>query len=158
MVVADDEVDAQTLGIGYLVDGLDTAVQYYDELDAFFGCIVQCLLTDTISLFVTIGNVIFDVRIELLQEFIHQSYRRTSIDVVVAVDHDALFAPHSIVEPVYSHVHVVHQERINQLVKHRTEETLSRALRFDASLNKEVGEYRTHADFLSKLLSRRLLF
>ena len=116
MVVADDEVYAQTLGIGNLFDSLNTAVEYYYQLDAFFCSIVQCFLTDTISLFVTIGNVIFDIRIELLQEFIHQSYRRTSIDIVVAVDHDALFAPHRIVESVYRHIHVVHQERINQLV------------------------------------------
>ena len=41
VVVADDEVDAQALGIGYLFDSLYAAVEHYDKLDALFGCIMQ---------------------------------------------------------------------------------------------------------------------
>ena len=116
MMVADDEVDTQLFRIGNLSDGLDTAVEYDNEFDTFFCCIVHCLDTDTIALLITVGDIVFNIGIELLQKFIHQSYRRTSVDIVVAIDHDTLFAPHGVVQSVYRHVHVVHQERVYQLV------------------------------------------
>ena len=116
MMVADDEVYTQPFGIGNLVDSLNTAIENDNEFNTLFCRIVQCLNTDTIPFFITVWDIVFNIGIELLQKLIHQSYRRTSIDIVVAVDHDTLFAPHGVVESVYRHVHVVHQERVYQLV------------------------------------------
>ena len=116
VMITHDKVNAQRLGVSYLLDCLYATVKHNNQFNTFFRCIVQSLDTDTIALIVTVGNIVFNMGIELLQKLVHQSYRRTSINIVVAIDHDTLFTSHSVIQPIDSHVHVVHQERIYQLV------------------------------------------
>ena len=116
VMVTHNKVDAKRLGITDFIDCLDAAIEHNNKFDVFLCSRIQRFLTDTIAFLIAVGNVVLNVGIELLQELVHQSYRRTSVDIVVAIYHDSLFTPHSVVEPVYSHVHVVHQERVYQFV------------------------------------------
>ena len=152
-MVADDKVDAECLGIGNLVDGFDATVEHDDKLHASLCGMVDALAAHPVAFFIAAGDVVFDVRIELLQKLVDQSHRRTAVDVVVTIHHNALFAPHGVVQTVYGYVHVVHQKRVNQLTKHRTEEALCSALRLDATLDEQARQHRAHADFLSQFLS-----
>ena len=61
VMVADDKVDAQALGIGNFLDGLDAAVEYNDEFDARFVGKVHALATHSVALIVAVGDVIVDV-------------------------------------------------------------------------------------------------
>ena len=158
VVITYNEIDATFLGISYFVDCLDATIEHNNKFYVPFCCLVYSFPAYSITLVVTVGNVVFDVGIELLQELVNQSYRRTSIYVVVTIDHDAFLASHSVVQTVNSHVHVVHEEWIDELVEHRTEESLSRRFRFDATLYKQVSKYRTHADLVCQLLSRLFSF
>ena len=101
MVVADDKVDAQLLGVGYLLYGLDAAVQYDDELDIGLLGVFYAFAADSVPLFLTVGDVVVDIGVELLQELVDQCYCGTAVDVIVAVYHNALFTPHGIVQTVY---------------------------------------------------------
>ena len=154
VVVADDEVDAPLLGVCYLVDGLDAAVEHDDEFHTCLCCVVYALSAYSVSLALAVGYVVVDVGIELLQKLVHQCDGCAAVDVVVAVDHDALLASHGVVQPVDGYVHVVHQEWIDKLVEHGSEESLGRAFRLDASLYEQFGHDGAHADFLGQFLSR----
>ena len=115
-MIADNEINATLFGIGYLFDCLDATVEHDNEFNTCFCCKVYTLTTYSVTLAFAIGNVIVDVGIELLQKLVDQCYRRTPVHVVVAIYHDALFAPHRIVQAIYGYVHVIHQEGVNQLV------------------------------------------
>ena len=157
MMIADDEVYAEFLGICYLFYGLDATVEHYNQFDTGLLGIFYSLSADAITLFLAVGDVVVDIGIELLQEFIDQCYRRTPVDVVVAIYHDALFAPHGVVQTVYRDVHVIHQEGVYQLVEHRTEEAFCRTFRLGATLYEQTGQDRTHPNLLGQFPSRLLL-
>ena len=101
--------------------------------------IVDAYLAHAISLVVTIRNVIFDVRIKLLQESVYQRHGRASINVIVAIHQDALLTPHRVVQPVNRHVHVFHQERVVKVGQLWMEETLRSALGSDATAYQQIG-------------------
>ena len=126
VMVADNEVDAQRFGVSYFVDGLNSAVEDDNKLYARLVGIIYAFATNAVAFFVAVGYVILDVGVELLKEFIHEGNRCASVDIVVAIHHDALFTSHGIVKPVYGHVHVFHQKGVDDVVELRTEETLGR--------------------------------
>ena len=147
VVVADDEVDAQRAGIGDFVDGLDAAVEHDDKSDAHFGGVVHSLARDAIPLVIAVGDVEVHVRIELAQETVDQRHGGAAVDVVVAVDHDALLPPHGLVEAVDGRVHVVHQERIGQFGELGAEETARLGRRRDATVHEELAQNGMDAHF-----------
>ena len=65
VMVTDNEIDAQRFRIGDFIDCLNAAIQHNNEFDTLFSCIVQSLLADTIAFLVTVGNIVFNVGIEL---------------------------------------------------------------------------------------------
>ena len=97
MMVADDEVDTLFFGIRNLVDSFDAAVEDYNKLYTLLFGIVDTLAAHSVALFIAVGNVVFDVGIELLQELVYQSHSGTSVYIVVAIDEYTLLASHSIV-------------------------------------------------------------
>ena len=123
MMVADNEVDTLFLRIRNLLDGFDTTIENDNKFHTCFLRIVYSLNADTIALFLAVGDIVVYVRIELLQKLVHQCHRSTPVDIVVAIHHDTLFASHRIIQAVYRYIHVVHQERVNQFVHHRSEES-----------------------------------
>ena len=66
VVVADDEIDAFTLGIGDFLYGLDAAVEGNYECNAILGCIVDAFVRDSVTLVVTVGDIVVEPRIEIL--------------------------------------------------------------------------------------------
>ena len=138
MMVADDEVYAKRLGILHLLDCLDAAIEDDDEFHTCFLGIVYTLVANSISLLVSVGNIIVDVGIELLQELVDQSDGGTSVDVVISIDKNPFLTSHGIVEPVYGHVHVLHQERVYQVGELWPEEALGGTLRRYATADEQL--------------------
>ena len=99
-MITDDEVYAKTLGIFYLLDGLDATVKDDDKFDTRLVRKVDSLLAHSISLVIAVGDVVVDVGIELLQELKDQSNGGAAIHIVVAIDQDALLASHRIIQAV----------------------------------------------------------
>lgn len=154
VVVADNEVYALFLGISYLLDGLDTAIEDDDKFHTSLLGIVYSFLAHTISFVVSVGDIVFNVGIETLQEFIHQRNSRASIYIVVAVHHDALLASHCVVQTVHGHVHILHQEGIDEVVQLWTEVTLCRRLSGDASAQKDSRQQVADTQLAAEVFSR----
>ena len=123
-MVADDEVDAERLGVGYLFNGFDTTVENDDEFHACLLGVVDAFLANAVAFVVAVGDVILYVGVELLYELVHQCYRSASVHVVVAVNKDALLATHRVVEAVDGEVHVLHEEGVDEVCQLRVEESL----------------------------------
>ena len=134
VVVADDEVYAQRLSIGNLVDSLDAAVEHDNQFHTFLCRIVESFLADAVSLLIAVGDVVFHIGIELLQKLVDKCNSRTSVDIIVAVYHNTLLSSHCVVETIDSHIHIVHQERVNQLVQHGSEESFGSRFCPDSAL------------------------
>lgn len=64
MVVADDEIDAEGLGVSDFGVGLDAAVKDDDELDAGGGSFVYGVCADAVAFVVTCRNVVVDFRVK----------------------------------------------------------------------------------------------
>ena len=126
MMVTNNKVYAEFLGIGNLVYGFYATVENDDEFYTFFLSLVDAFAAHPISLVVAVGDVVFYIGIELLQHFIHQCHGCTAIYVVVAIHHDTFLTPHGIVKSIDCDIHVVHKEWVYKFAQHRSEETLCR--------------------------------
>ena len=157
VVVANDEVDAKTLGIGYFVDCLDTAIENDNEFHTGFLGKVYSFLAHAISLVIAVGDIVVDVRIELLEKLVYQCYSCAPVDIVVAIDHNAFFAPHCVVQTVNSHVHIFHQKRIDEVVELGTEESLGCRFSSDAAAYEQSAQYGTDCQLGRQLFSCFLL-
>lgn len=139
MVVADYEVDAMLAGMGYLLVGLDAAVEDDDEFYALTGEIVDDVARDSIPFFVAGGNEIVDVGVEVAEILVDQRNGCSAIDVVVAVDHYLLFRPHGSVEPVHRFLHVGHKEGVVEIFQPGIKESLGILDRRDATLHQQLA-------------------
>ena len=61
MMVADNEVDAKTLGIGNLLVGLYAAVEDNHQFYALFLGLVDSLATHSVALLVSVGDIVVDI-------------------------------------------------------------------------------------------------
>ena len=150
VVVADDEINAEFFGISYFLIGLDAAVEHNDEAHSHFGRKLHTLARHAITLVIAVGDVVVDVGIVVMDKLIDQSHRSHSVHVVVAIDHNPLFACNGRVEAVDCHLHIVHQERIVQVGELRTEKTPRFKRRIDAAFAQHLSEHRMHAHLCSK--------
>ena len=121
VMVTDNEVDAFLFGIRNLFYGFDAAVQYDDQFHTGLIRIIYSLLRYAIPFVVTVGNVVVDVRIELLKEFENQCDGCCSVYIIVSIYHDTFLSAHGQIQPLYGYIHVFHQERVMQLTQLRAE-------------------------------------
>ena len=154
MMVADNKVYALFLRIGYLLDGLDAAIEDDNKFHTSLLGIVYSFLTHTISLIVAVRDIIFNVGIETLQEFVHQRNSRAPIYIVVAVHHDTFLASHRVVQTVHGHVHILHQEGIDEVIQLWTEVTLCRRLSGNASAQKDSRQQVADTQLAAEVFSR----
>ena len=123
MVVTDDEVDSELVGIGHFLDGFDAAVECDDEVYSVLFGIVHAKFRDAVPFRITVGYVEEQLfHPHLAKENVNQSHGSGSVHVVIAVDHDFLTARHGFVHPAYRLLHILHQERVVQVRQLRTEE------------------------------------
>lgn len=67
MMVADDEVNAEAFGMSYLLVCLYSAIKDNDEFNTCLLGVFNPFIAYSISFVVTVGDVIVNVRIKLLQ-------------------------------------------------------------------------------------------
>ena len=115
MVVTHYKVYSQALGIGYSLMRLDATIQYYNEAYSLLLGKVYALLAHSVTLVITVGNVVVDVAVELLQKLIHQRHCCASIYIVVAIHQYAFLMTYGIVQSVNGKVHIFHQEGVYQV-------------------------------------------
>src|SRR5215212_11083021 len=91
-MVGDDDVEAELPRATNLVHGGDAAVDPQHEPAAFLGEPLERRAADAVALVETAGQVPLDVGAELAQHEDGEHRRADPVDVVVAVDTDALAA------------------------------------------------------------------
>ena len=122
VVVADDEVHAQRLGIGDFLHRFDAAVQNDDEFHAALRCHLNAFVGDAVAFVVAVRDVVVNVGIVLSEELIDECDGGASIDIIVSIDKDSFLFSHGFVESVHGFIHVVHQERVVERGQLRTKE------------------------------------
>ena len=158
VVVADDEVDAFLPGISNFVYGLDAAVQHDDELHARLHGVVHSFVRHPVAFVVAVGDVIVDVRIELLDKLVDQCHGRGAVHVIVSVNQNTFFLSHSLVQARHGHVHVLHQERVVQVGQLRAEKLTCGGSRGNSALYEQPAEYRADTQLLCQLPACFCLF
>ena len=136
-MVADDKVDSFGLGIGDLFRRFDPAVERDDQPHALALRVVDRFDRNAVAFGVAVGNVEQQRReSQPAQERIDQRDGGRSVYVVIAVDHDRLVSFDGFVDPFDGAVHILHQERIVQVLQFRVKELPCFLFGFDATLNK----------------------
>ena len=158
VVVADDEVDALLAGIGDFLYRLDAAIQHDDQLHARLGGIVHSLHRHAVTFVVSVGDVVINVRVILLDEFIDQRHGRRAVHVIVSVNQYPFFSAHRPVEAFHCHIHVFHQEGVVQVGQLGSEELPCGLYRGDTSFYQQSAQYGTDAQSLRQLSACFCLF
>ena len=122
VVVADDHVHAEGFGIGYLLHGLYAAVQSYDKRVSVLVAPVDAFIGYAVALVVAVGDIVFDIGVEIAYKRVHQSHRRSAVHIIVSVDEHFLLIGNGFFESFHSFVHVLHQKRVMELGQVRLEE------------------------------------
>ena len=108
MVVADDEVNALVLGILNFIDCLDATIQHNHQFHTLARRIINSFHRNAISLLAAVGDITFHIGVVLRDTSINQRYRRTSIHIVVTINHDAFTLPHRLIQTLHCLVHIFH--------------------------------------------------
>ena len=116
VVVADDEVDAERLGVCHFVDGFDAAVECNNQRETIVVCVVDGFVRNAVTLVVAVGNVEIECVGVVRQKCVHQRHGCRAIDIVIAVDENFFFLRQGVVEPIHGFVHVFNQKRVVQVV------------------------------------------
>ena len=112
VMVGDDHVEAARGGFGDLTGGRDAAVDGQDEPAAFVGEPRERVAADAVALVEAAREMPVDVGAELAQQKDGERGRRDPVDVVVAVDADALACGDRRAEAFARGLHVTEAERI----------------------------------------------
>ena len=158
MVVADNEIDAETLGIRHQRIAPHAAIECNDETEALLSRIVDALFGNAVAFLVPVGDIILNPRIKGAEELIYDRHGSGAIHIVIAIDKDSLLAADGEFDARNGLLHVLHQERIVQMVETGFEETLY-LLRFaDVALQEDGSEFGMQLQAFRKgknLLARR---
>ena len=155
MVVADDDVNALLAGVVHLLHGLDAAVQGYQQLESALGSPVDALVGHAVAFVIAVGNVEVHLVREAADEGINERNGGRAVHVVVAVDEYLLLAGDGLVETFHRDVHVLHQERVVQVVEAGAEEGTRLLEAFHAAGHQKFGKHLVDADFSGKALDLR---
>ncbi|CDB09379.1 unknown [Bacteroides sp. CAG:633] len=158
VMVADDEVDAFLAGIGYLVHSLDAAVEHDDEFDARLHGVVHSFVGHPVAFVVAVGDVIVDVRVELLNKLVDQCHGCGTVYVVVSVNQYPFFLSHCLVQARYGHVHVLHQEGVVEFGQLWAEEFPCGGSRRYSPFHEQSSQYGVNAQFPGQCLACLCLF
>ena len=120
MMVADDEIHANAVGIFHFLHRLDTAVKRNNERATFLFGGVDTFGGDAVTFCIAIRDVVYQIVGLGAQERVHKRHGSSTVHIVVAIDHDALMIINSLAQSIHSRSHITHQERVMQTVQRRT--------------------------------------
>ncbi len=142
VVVADDQVDAQLAGAIGGGAAADAAVDRDDDPRAGGVQAIDVGRLQAVAVAQALGQEVRDVAAEQLQRAAQDHRRRDPVDVVVAVDGDALLARDRGQQALDRDAEVGQQERIVEMIDRRRQEAGRRLRRVDAALAQQAGDDR----------------
>ena len=114
MMVADDQVNAFVSSVGYLVNGLDAAIQCDYELYVIGRGPVESLPGHAVTLVIAVRDIEIHQRCQLPYKGIDQCYGCGTVHIVVSIDQYLLFPGDCFFESCDRLVHILHEERVMQ--------------------------------------------
>ena len=129
---------------------LDTAIENDNQLHTTLIRHINSLAAYTISLLIAIRDIVFNIRIVQTKELIDKGNSRTSVNIIVTIYHDTFLTSHGIIKPIHRDIHILHQERIDEVIELRTEKALCRRFRRYSTLNKKTTKHRSDIEFLAQ--------
>ena len=154
MMVTDDKIHTDGASIRHLLHRLDAAIQGNDERAALFLGSINTFGRDAVALGVAVGDIIDEVIREAAQEGVHQRYRRRTIHIIIAIDHDMFLIIYGAAKAVHSGGHIPHQEGVMEAIERRTDISACFCSRADAASRQETTRYRTDIQLGTQALSR----
>ena len=148
VMVADDKVYTALARILHFVGRLDAAVQSYDQRASLLLGIIHSTERYAVSLGVTVGNIIVDVRIEGAQEPIHQCHSRSAVHIIITVYQYLLAVIHGLRQTLLCLSHAHHQHGVMQLFKRRVHKRGCLLTRRDTTTYQQRRRYRTDVQLL----------
>ena len=145
MMVAHNHIDALFFGIEHFFVGLDAAVEHNHQAHPVFVGVIDTPFGEPVSVQITVGHEKaqnIGVRNDFFQESINQSHCRDAVHIVVAIYADAFFARYGTLQAFHRPVHILHQERIVQLVQIGMEKLIGFLLGRNAPLEQQPGHVR----------------
>ena len=115
-MVANDEIDSETVGIVHPVHRFDAAIECNNQRAAFLFGGIDTFLRDAVPFRITVRDIINKVIRLCLEERVHERHGSRSVHVIIAIDHDALMVVNGSAKPVNGCAHILHQERVVQTV------------------------------------------
>ena len=122
VVVGDDQIDAELARAPRRIGAADAAVDRDDQRHALGVQPIDRRRLQAVAVAQPLGDEVDDVAAEHLERAPQDHGRRDAVDVVVAVDGDALLARERLLEALDRAVHVGEPERIVELIERRVQE------------------------------------
>ena len=154
VVIGDDEIDLIFCRCR-LLDGGDAAVHRDDEPGAPGDDLIERFLVQPVAVLLTMRNEVVCSRAELTQIAAEKRGRRDAVDVVIAIDDDALLRLDRLLYARDGLFHILHQERIVKRLLFRMKERPRLFVRCDAAMQKKRRREGRRADALRKFHSSR---
>ena len=114
MVVGDDQIDAQLLGISGLLHGGDAVVHRHHQRIAFGGQLLQHFPIDAIAAAIPAGQHAFDLRPQIAQRLEQNRGGADAVHIIIAKNDDGLFFFDGRLQAGHRLVHVLHQEGVRE--------------------------------------------
>ena len=147
MMVADNDIYALAGRIADLVVGLDPAVQGDYQAEPVVGGPVYSLVRHPVSFIIPVWHIKIHIAGESLQKRIDKRHSRGPIDIIIPIDQYLLSRPDGRLHPFHGLVHILHQERVVEIVETRPEKRPRFLKGPDASLHKQLRQDRVDAKF-----------
>jgi len=123
VVVGNDQVDAQVAGPARRLGAADAAVDRDDQLHPFGVQAIDGVRLQAIAVGQPLGDEVADVGAQQLERPPQDDGGGDAVNVVVAVDRNALLRGDGGQQPIGCLAHVGQAERVQQLVERRLQET-----------------------------------
>src|SRR5262245_30094363 len=117
MVVANNEINADTFCISDQLSRFDTAVQRDDKTKAILFCKIDRCFAYTITFAVAMRYIKTDQRMEFAEEFIHGGNSRRAIHIIIAEYQYLFLCMDRRDDPFNGFIHVFHQPWAMKIVQ-----------------------------------------
>ena len=152
MMVADNHIYTETPCELHLFHGLDSAIDSNDELEPSCRSPGNALGGDSIALVIAVRDVEIHLVGEAAYERMQESHSRSAVHVIVSIHQYFLSFTDCAVKPFHSRVHILHQERVVEIVQTGPEEGPGLLESLHSPLYEQVGEHLVNAHLSAETL------
>ena len=157
VMIGDDQVEPKVAGVIGGLGRADAAVDRHDEPGAFRGEPIHGRRLQAVAVAESIGHEVDDVTAEQLERAPQDDRGRDAVDVVVAVDGDALLPGDRRQQAIDGLAHAGQEKRVVQLTEVGGEKPFGGVRLVEPSLTEKTSDHGRHADRACDRLHARVV-